>query len=183
MTLLARYGSLEDAILACASGDRMALRAIYEAEGARLLGIAFRMLKRRAAAEDVVQDTFLTLWEQARRFDGRPGHGRAWLTTLLRNRTLNVLRGEARLDLVEDFEPLGLHAAGESAEEAMTRLSDESALKRCLEGLEEARRRIILLAFTEGLSHGEIAARLGTPLGTVKSWVRRSLLTLKECMG
>ncbi len=183
MTDLARYGSLEAAILACAKGDRVALRAIYEAESARLLGIAFRMLKRRAAAEDVLQDTFLTLWEQAHRFDGRPGYGRAWLSTLLRNRTLNVLRGEARLELVEDFEPLGLEMPGESAEDAMTRLSEESALKRCLEGLEEARRKIILLAFTEGLSHGEIAARLGTPLGTVKSWVRRSLLTLKECMG
>ncbi len=84
MTDLARYGSLEAAILACAKGDRMALRAIYEAESARLLGIAFRMLKRRAAAEDVLQDTFLTLWEQAHRFDGRPGYGRAWLSTLLR---------------------------------------------------------------------------------------------------
>jgi RNA polymerase sigma-70 factor (ECF subfamily) len=84
---------------------------------------------------------------------------------------------------VEDFEPLGLETPGESAEDMMGRLSDESALKRCLEGLEDARRTIILLAFTEGLSHGEIAARLGTPLGTVKSWVRRSLLSLKECMG
>jgi RNA polymerase sigma-70 factor (ECF subfamily) len=183
MTGLERYGSIENAIRAVASGDRLALRAIYDAEGARLNGIAFRMLKRRAAAEDVVQDTFLKLWEAAGSFDGRAGYGRAWLTTMLRNRTLNVLRGEARTDLVDDFEPLGFESDGESAEDRLARLSDESALKRCLEGLDAARRRLIVLAFTEGLSHGEIAAKLGTPLGTVKSWLRRSLLSLRECMG
>lgn len=183
MTGLERYGSIENAIRAVATGDRLALRAIYDAEAARLNGIAFRMLKRRAAAEDVVQDTFLKLWESADRFDGRAGYGRAWLTTLLRNHTLNVLRGEARTDLVDDFEPLGLESDGESAEDRITRLSDATALKRCLESLDAARRKLIVLAFTEGLSHGEIAAKLGTPLGTVKSWLRRSLLSLRECMG
>ena len=108
MTGLERYGSIENAIRAVASGDRQALRAIYDAEGARLNGIAFRMLRSRAAAEDVVQDTFLKLWEAAGRFDGRTGYGRAWLTTLLRNRTLNVLRSEARREFLDDFEPLGL---------------------------------------------------------------------------
>lgn len=183
MNGMERYRSIENAISAVATGDRLALRAIYEAEGARLNGIAFRMLKRRAAAEDVVQDTFLQLWKSAHSFDGRAGYGRAWLTTLLRNRALNVLRGEARTDLIENFEPLGLASEGESAEERVSRLSDESALKRCLEKLDAPRRNLIVLAFTEGLSHGEIAAKLGAPLGTVKSWLRRSLLSLRECMG
>ena len=66
---------------------------------------------------------------------------------------------------------------------AITRLSDESALKQCLDRLDETRRRLIVLAYTEGLSHGEIAAKLGAPLGSVKSWIRRSLLSLRECMG
>lgn len=183
MTGLERYGSIEKAIAACAGGDRLALRAIYEAEGSRMLGIAQRMLKRRSVAEDVLQDTFLKLWEQAARFDGRIGGGRAWLYTLLRNRALNVLRGEARLDLIEDYEPFGLTSDEDSAEERLARISDESALRRCLEGLDSARRKLIVMAFTEGLSHGELAARLGTPLGTIKSWLRRSLLSLRECMG
>jgi RNA polymerase sigma factor (sigma-70 family) len=183
MTGMEPYRSIENAIRAVAAGDRLALRAIYEAESGRLNSIAFRMLKRRAAAEDVVQDTFLQLWKSAGSFDGRAGYGRAWLTTLLRNRSLNVLRGESRTDLVDDFEPLGLESEGESAEARVARLSDESALKRCLEGLDSTRRALIVLAYTEGLSHGEIAAKIGAPLGSVKSWLRRSLLSLRECMG
>jgi RNA polymerase sigma-70 factor (ECF subfamily) len=177
------YGTIEKAIAACGRGDRLALRAIYEAEGPKLLGVALRMLKRRAIAEEVVQDAFLKAWEAAPRFDGTAGQGRGWLVTILRNRALNVLRGEARLDLIEDYEPLALASEEDNAEVIIARLSDESALRRCLQRLDETRRRLIVLAYTEGLSHGEIAARLGAPLGSVKSWIRRSLLSLKECMG
>jgi RNA polymerase sigma-70 factor (ECF subfamily) len=75
-----------------------------------------------------------------------------------------------------------LEAPGEDAETLVVRLSDTSALKRCLERLEPLRRKAVLLAYVEGLSHGELAGRLGVPLGTMKSWIRRSLIALKECM-
>ena len=183
MAVPAHYGTIEAAIAACGRGDRLALRAIYDSESRQMLGVALRMLKRRAVAEEVVQDTFLKIWEAAHRFDGTNGQGRGWLYAILRNRALNVLRGEARLDLIEDYEPFALESTEENAEAAITRLSDESALKQCLDRLDETRRRLIVLAYTEGLSHGEIAAKLGAPLGSVKSWIRRSLLSLRECMG
>jgi RNA polymerase sigma-70 factor (ECF subfamily) len=93
-----------------------------------------------------------------------------------------MLRGETRTDLVDDFEPMGLTSSEEGAETAVLRLSDASALGRCLEGLEPRRREAILLAYVEGLSHGELAGRIGVPLGTVKSWIRRSLLVLRNCL-
>jgi RNA polymerase sigma factor (sigma-70 family) len=174
--------SLDEALRRCAAGDRSALRMIYDLEAPRMLGVALRLLRRRALAEEALHDAFVQIWQRAGSFDPARGEARTWIYAVLRNRALNILRGETRTDLVEDFEPLGLTSEGESPEDVTLRLSDTSALKRCLERLEPARRTAILLAYVEGLSHGELAGRLGVPLGTMKSWIRRSLLSLRECM-
>jgi RNA polymerase sigma-70 factor (ECF subfamily) len=173
---------LEEALGRCAAGDKTALRAIYDLEAPRMLGVAIRVLRRRPLAEEAVHDTFVQVWQRASTFDAARGNGRAWLYAVLRNRALTILRGETRTDLVEDFEPMGLVSDSESPENAALRLSDTSALKRCLERLEPIRKQAILLAFVHGLSHGELAGRLGVPLGTIKSWIRRSLLALRKCM-
>lgn len=173
---------LNDALGRCARGDRLALRAIYDSEAPRMLGVAIRLLRRRALAEEAVHDTFLQVWRKADSFDPARGDARSWLYAILRNRALNILRGETRTDLVEDFEPMGLASDEENAETVMMRLSDTGNLKRCLERLEPSRRQAITLAYIHGLSHGELAGRLGVPLGTIKSWIRRSLVSLRECM-
>lgn len=166
----------------CAEGDRTALRALFEAEGPRMLGVAHRLLRRSSLAEEAVQDAFVLIWRRASTFDPARGEARAWIYAVLRHRALNILRGEARFDLVGDFEPLALAAEDENPEEAVARLSDDSALKRCLERLDPLRRKAVVLAYIHGLTHGELAGRLGVPLGTLKSWIRRSLSTLKECL-
>jgi RNA polymerase sigma factor (sigma-70 family) len=173
---------LDEAVRRCAAGDRAALRTIYDAEAPRMLGVAIRLLRRRALAEEAVHDCFVQIWSRAPSFDPTRGEARTWIYAVLRNRALNILRGETRTELVEDFEPMGLVSDDESPESIAMRLSDASALKRCLEHLEPVRRQAILLAYIHGLSHGEIAGRLGVPLGTMKSWIRRSLLLLRECM-
>ena len=172
---------LGDALARCAAGEQGALRAIYDAEAPRMLGIALRLLRRRALAEEAVHDAFVQVWQRAGSFDPARGEARSWLYAVLRHRALNILRGEARTDLVEDFEPMGLRSEEDDPEHIVSRLSDAGALKRCLEGLDPTRRNAIVLAYVHGLSHGELAGRLGMPLGTVKSWIRRSLLSLKEC--
>jgi RNA polymerase sigma-70 factor (ECF subfamily) len=174
--------SLDEALRRCAAGDKAALRTIYDLEAPRMLGVAIRLLRRRSLAEEVVHDTFVQVWQRASTFDSTRGDGRTWLYAVLRNRAINVLRGETRTDLVEDFEPMGLVSEDESPETIALRLSDTGALKRCLERLEPVRKQAILLAYVHGLSHGELAGRLGVPLGTMKSWIRRSLLVLRECM-
>ncbi|CAN1554620.1 RpoE DNA-directed RNA polymerase specialized sigma subunit, sigma24 homolog [Rhabdaerophilaceae bacterium] len=174
--------AIESLIAACAAGDRAALRAIYDQEAPRMLGLARRLVKRHEIAEEVVHDTFLRVWTAAASFSGPAGSGRSWIYTIMRNRALNILRGEARIDLVDDYEPFGLEAPEPSPEAAFSALTEASALRRCLGLLEETRLRIVLLAYVDGLSHGEIAARLNLPLGTIKSWIRRSLLSLKACL-
>lgn len=173
---------LDAALRRCAAGDRGALRAIYDAEAPRMLGVALRLLKRRSLAEEAVQDAFVQIWSRAGSFDPARGEARAWIYAVLRNRALNTLRAEARTELVEDLESFGLASEEEDPEEAVGRLSEAGALRRCLERLEPVRRRAVVLAFIHGLTHGELSARLGIPLGTTKSWIRRSLLSLRECL-
>nr|WP_281413527.1 sigma-70 family RNA polymerase sigma factor [Microvirga antarctica] len=173
---------MTDALRRCARGDRSALRSIYDLEAPRMLGVAMRILRRRALAEEAVHDTFMQVWQRAGSFDPQRGNARTWLYAVLRNRSLNILRGESRTDLVEDFEPMGLVSDEEGPEAVLLRLSDSGRLKSCLERLEPARRQAITLAYIHGLTHGELAGRLGIPLGTVKSWIRRSLTSLRECL-
>ena len=133
---------LDDDLRRCGRGDRAALRRIYDAEGPRMLGVALRILRRQQLAEEAVHDAFVQVWQRAESFDPGRGGAKTWLYAVLRNRALNILRGEARTDLVEDFEPMGLASAEEDPESVMARLSDAGALRRCLERLEPARGRI-----------------------------------------
>jgi RNA polymerase sigma factor (sigma-70 family) len=176
------FVDLNDALRCCARQDRSALRFIYDAEAPRMLGVALRFLKRQALAEEAVHDAFMQIWQRAGSFDPARGGARTWIYAVLRHRALNILRGEARTDLVDDFEPMGLESDEESPEAIVARLSDAGALRRCLERLDPVRRQAIVLAYVHGLTHGELAGRLNVPLGTVKSWIRRSLLSLRECL-
>src|SRR6476620_11051535 len=166
------------ALIRCAAGDRTALRVIYDAEAARMVGVARRMLRRQDLAEEAVQDAFMRVWRAAGTFDPQKGAARSWLYAILRNCALSILRDESRFisdDAADQAAPM--------TESALTRLPETSALQRCLERLDPARRSVVVLSYVHGLSHGEVAGKLGVPLGTVKSWVRRSLISLQECMG
>lgn len=172
----------EAALAGCARGDRSALQALYDGEAARMLGVARRILRRDALAEEAVHDSFVQIWRQASSFDPARGGARTWIYAVLRHRALNILRGETRTELVEDFEPMGLTAEEDSPEEAMLRLSETGRLRACLDRLDASRRSALLLVYVNGLTHGELAGRFGVPLGTMKSWIRRSLLNLRECL-
>ena len=167
------------ALARCASGDRTALRVIYDAEAPRMVGVARRMLRRQDLAEEAVQDTFMRVWRAARTFDPQKGGARSWLYAILRNSALSILRDEGRFTSDED----SAEQAAPMTESALARLPEMSALRRCLEKLDPSRRSVVILSYVHGLSHGEVAGKLGVPLGTVKSWVRRSLISLQECMG
>ena len=106
---------LAAALRGCAAGEPAALRQIYDWEAPRMLGVARRLLRRRSLAEEAVHDTFMQLWRKAGSYDPARGEPRSWLYALLRNRSLNILRNEARTDLVDDFEPMGLESAASSA--------------------------------------------------------------------
>jgi len=172
---------LRDALMRCARGEKPALRLIYDAECPAMIGVAMRIVKRRELAEEVVQEAYVKIWRNAHRYNPELGPPKAWLYAIVRNQALNVLRDGRREDLVDEVpEDSGSAVEAYSAAE---RLPDSNALRRCLEGLDPRRRTSVLMAYVDGFSHGEIAGRLSVPLGTVKAWIRRSLVSLKECMG
>lgn len=168
---------------ACAAGDRASLRRLMDLEGARMLGVARRMLRRQDLAEDAVQDSFIAIWRKAGQFDPARGSARGWVYTILRNRCLTLLRDADRglvepghtPDSEENPDDLVLDAA-------YSRLDMDSDLRRCLGALEPSRRMAILSSYVLGYSHGEISGRMKAPLGSVKAWVRRGLAQLRECL-
>ena len=102
---------IEQALAACAGGDKNALRRIYDQECPRMIGVAQRMLKRRALAEEAVQDSFILIWRHAARFDSKRGSGLTWIYAILRNRSLSILRDERRMET--DESPIAVEAASE----------------------------------------------------------------------
>jgi RNA polymerase sigma-70 factor (ECF subfamily) len=164
----------------CAAGDRGAFRALYDRHAPRLYAVALRITRHAGAASDVVQEAFIQTWRNAGRFDTGRGNAEAWMTGLVRYRALDLLRraGPRTVDLDE----VSLAEAGDTVT-ALDGETEGRALRQCLERLEPERRHLVILAFVEGFSHSELAVRLATPLGTVKSSIRRALAALRECLG
>lgn len=169
------------ALLACARGERFALRVLYEREARWLLGVAQRIVRDAALAEEVLQEAFLQVWQRAATFDPALGSGRGWLYTVVRHQALKAVRSRRPEDAVE---PETLTAVSDALQAGahQDRDLDADALEHCLERLDADRRACVLHAFVDGFTHEQIASKLSTPLGTVKSWIRRSLVALKECL-
>jgi RNA polymerase sigma-70 factor (ECF subfamily) len=171
------------AVLACARGERFALRALYDREGRWLLGVAQRIVRDRERAEDVLHDAFVQIWQHASTFQPELGSARGWIYTIVRHRALKEARDGSRLEAMDPLLLADLADAQQaSAAEAEQRGLDSDSLERCLQRLEATRRACLMHAFVDGFTHEQIAQRLNTPLGTVKSWIRRSLASLKECL-
>ena len=166
---------------AVATGDRQALRTIYERQSGRLFGVANAILRDRDAAADALQDAFLRVSERAGQFDAMRGEASAWLAGIVRHAALDLARKRGR-ELPSDDPALGDIPVAPEALEAVAANAEGRRLRDCLAALEEKNRTGILLAFVHGLSHAQVAARLELPLGTVKAWIRRGLLQLRECL-
>lgn len=169
----------ESTVEACARGDAAALQALYARESRWLLGVAQRIVRDRDAAHDVLQDAFVQIWQRASTFDRRLGSARGWIYTVVRHKALDECRRAQRElpagDLLEEL-------SHQAAPAAVPVAADADSLSRCLDALEANKRDCIVSAFVEGLTHEQIAARLAAPLGSVKSWIRRGLLSLRECL-
>jgi len=163
-----------------ADGDRAAFRRLYDLHSARLYAVAMRVTRQPSLAADAVHDAFLQVWRNAARFDAARGSPEGWLVSLVRYRALDIARrrgrevGDDAIPEMEDTDPNPLAR--------LEQTEDGRALHACLAQLEEDRRRLIILAFVEGLTHIQVAERLNLPLGTAKSWIRRGLLALRTCL-
>jgi RNA polymerase sigma-70 factor (ECF subfamily) len=180
----------ENALQQCAEGNRGALRQLYEQEAPRLLTVVTRILKNAPLSEDVVHDAFIKIWQNAQAYHKDLGSARGWIYTLTRNLALNALKYSNRQVLAEPDFLLDLCDSNvlESAEKPddLSELADDplaqASLTICLEHLQTERKLCILHAYVDGYTQQEIAKLLDKPLGTVKSWIKRSLSALKECL-
>lgn len=177
----------EACLAACARGEQRALHDLYTQESARLLGVAKRIARSDALAEDIVHDAFIKIWTRAGSFDPARGAARGWIFSVTRHLALNFMRDNAHTVQVSEQSENAVLA--EAAMDAITEVdtfeyrSRSGRIYGCLEQLEPARRSCILHAYVDGYSHSEISQKVGAPLGTVKAWIKRSLVALRECMG
>lgn len=180
---------LENLLEACARRDQGAFARLYETTSSKLFGVAVRILRREDWAEEVLQDCYVSIWNNAGSYTPALSAPMTWMTSIVRNRCLDWLR-RPRLEVVlerdgEDGEdPLLAIASDEPGPlEALAQSADAKALAECLKRLDAKQRQAIMLAFFQGLSHSELAGHMRQPLGTVKTWVRRGLERLKGCLG
>lgn len=181
---------LADLVARVALGDRQAFRRLYDATAPSLLGVALRLLRDRGRAEDVIQEAFVSVWHRAGGFRASASAPMTWLTAIVRNRALDTLRSDARHDadpLVDDEDEDG-GAARELEDDRpeplglLTQAADALAVRACLETIDGSQRQCLALAYYHGLTHAEMAAHLGSPIGSVKMWLRRGLEKLRRCL-
>jgi RNA polymerase sigma-70 factor (ECF subfamily) len=172
-------------------GDRAAFATLYQRTCGPLFAVVLRIQRDRGQAEDLLQEVYVSVWKAAVGFDAAQSQPLTWLTSIARNRAIDSLRrAQSQPQTVstsresdDDPDPLA-HMAheGPGPLELLGRAGDARELTQCLEGLSPQQRQSVALAFFDGLSHAEVSERLREPLGTVKSWVRRALISLKACL-
>jgi RNA polymerase sigma factor (sigma-70 family) len=189
-----RSTALADLLSRVALGDRAAFSALYKASSAHLFAVILRINPDRAQAEDLLQDIFINIWRAAQGYDADRAQAMTWLTSIARNRAIDSLRrrksevstvsdiggagdDEPESDLL-DRQPSPLPGPLEQLLEA----AQARQVVQCIQGLSTEQQQCVALTYYQGLTHAEVAGHLAQPLGTVKSWVRRALLSLKDCL-
>ncbi|WP_291731819.1 sigma-70 family RNA polymerase sigma factor [Leisingera sp. F5] len=172
---------IEDLIARTSLGDREAFSKLYDATSAKLFGICLRVLKNRSEAEDALQDVFVRIWQKSGSYAANGYSPMTWLITVTRNLAIDRLR--TRKVAPADIDDLSsIRDSGPSPEAAAVAASERQQLGACLEELDCSRAEAVKGAYLEGFSYKELAAQHGVPLNTMRTWLRRSLLTLRECL-
>jgi RNA polymerase sigma-70 factor (ECF subfamily) len=173
---------LSDLVARAGRGDRAAFARVYEATSAKLYGILLRILRQPALADDILQETYVRIWNNAASFDPKRASPITWMATIARNRALDEVRKTTPQSL--DAMPTANEIRDPQllASEQMEISADYQRLATCLDGLEPERREIVKLAYLEGRSREELGRMFGHPAATIKTWLHRSLKQLKACL-
>ena len=188
-TEVSERGAQLAALLArTALGDQRAFAELYRQTGAHLYAVAVRIVRNGSLAEEILQEAFVSVWHHAGAYEAAKSQPITWLVSIVRNRCLDLLR-KREVDTVtlsgandEDAASFDIPSEGPTPVDLLLAGADARAVRTCVDGLDPGPRQAIALAFFQGLSHGELAAHLREPLGTVKSWVRRGLEKLRRCL-
>jgi RNA polymerase sigma factor (sigma-70 family) len=176
---------------AVAKKDARAFRLLYDATSPKLFGFALRILIKREAAEEALQESFVNIWNNAGGYQASLAAPMTWMTTIVRNKAFDMLRRvEHTIEIDADsFREGGMQEIIEAMESpsptpfaALELSQDAQALSRCFKRLEGLHRQAVALAFYHDLSHSEVAEQMNLPIGTVKTWIRRSLERLRSCL-
>lgn len=168
---------------AVAKGDRAAFEHLYVATRAKLYGVVLRILRRHDLADEVIQEVYLKIWSGAGKFNPGLASPITWMATIARNRAIDLVRKRAEVSIEEEPEAMDV-AADLPNPLARRELTEEvRRLMGCIERLEPERQSLVLLAYRNGWSREQLAAKLGKPVNTIKTWLRRSLLEIRECLG
>ncbi len=176
-------------------GDRKAFAQFYQRSAAQVFAVLLRIQRERALAEELLQEVYVSVWKAAGSFDAHQSQPMTWLTQIARNKAIDSLRRAQTQPQVVHLQSLG-DEGDDDGPSALEQLSDDAAgpaqlleqasdarqLQHCMQSLSGAQRQSVALAFYDGLSHAEVAEQLHQPLGTVKSWVRRALVSLRSCL-
>jgi len=178
-----RQAELVWLVAAVAKGDSAAFERLYGATRAKLYGVLLRILGKPELAEEVMQETYLKVWKMADRFDPTIASPITWMVAIARNRAIDIVR--KRTDASIEDAPEALDVAAENSHPLARREMTEE-LKRllsCLGKLDPEKQRIVLLAYYSGWSREQLSRKLDIPVSTIKTWLRRSLVEIRECMG
>lgn len=179
---------LREWLAAVAQRDASAFRLLYDATSPKLFGFALRILIKGELAEEVLQESFISIWNNAESYQPALAAPMTWMTTIVRNKAFDALRraGAGGVEIDADvFDPAVMEALESSAAtplEALQLSGDAKSLALCLKRLEGMHRQAIALAFYHDLSHSEVAEQLKLPIGTIKTWIRRGLERLRVCI-
>jgi RNA polymerase sigma-70 factor (ECF subfamily) len=179
----AARSQLAAALVRVGTGDRAALRTVYDDSAPKIFGVLIRILKDRSEAEDVLPDVYVTLWRKAALFDPERAGAMTWLIAIARNRAIDRIRSGAmnrRSAPVE--EAIDVKDSAPGALDMVVKAEQQARLGTCLGELEEKTSSAIRSAFMDGLTYEQLAERMSVPLGTMKSWIRRGLLKLRACL-
>ena len=174
-------------LMAAGKRDAVAFRALYDASSSKLFGFALRILHKRELAEEVLQESFVAIWNNAANYQTHLAAPMTWMATIVRNKAFDHLR---RTDAVveidaQQFDGEVMNALQDPQAtpiEALHMSGDAKALAWCMSALEGAHRQVVALAYFHDLSHSEVASQMKLPIGTVKTWIRRSLEKLRVCL-
>ncbi|MCR6636731.1 sigma-70 family RNA polymerase sigma factor [Devosia sp.] len=172
---------IADLIARCALRDRGAFRQLYTRTSAKLFGVALRILRDRAETEEAIQEIYIKIWQKADRYVAGQYSPISWLVAVARNHALDRVR--VRRPISEDIDAaLDIADLGPSPERQVEAAEDSARIANCLGTLEPDRAEAVRGAYLDGFSYEELAQRHAVPLNTMRTWLRRSLMKLKECL-
>ena len=173
---------LQTRLTAIAAGDEAALKALYDETAAKLFGLVLRIVRNREAAEDVLQDVYLRIWQKAGSYAPEAGRPITWMCAIARNRAIDVVRARKETPLTELVDGEDWMHQVPDPHDGERDILDRGALALCLERVDAVHRHCLVLAYCEGFSREELAARFERPVNTIKTWLHRGLANLRSCL-